>query len=76
MKTKGKAAVELVGRRLGRGLGGYIQQTFLLSSSSILTKSAYLKWITILFSTAWLILAKKAYSDYPRFFTSNERKKN
>ncbi len=61
LKTKGKAFVEIIGVRVGRGIGSFIQQALLMSfvSFSLLDLSPVIFIIFLICILCWLVFAKK-----------------
>lgn len=66
LKTKGKAAVEIVGGRLGKAGGAFIQAAIFtfLPDSNYQTISPYLMVIFLIITVIWIYAAKSLYVEY------------
>jgi len=59
LKTKGKAAVDVIGGRLGKAAGGYIQQIlFYITAGNVISIAPYLAMIIGVVVLLWIISAK------------------
>lgn len=69
LQTKGKAAVDLVGHRFGKSIGGVIQSTiFLLFPAVGFTEVApYFMWIFLVLSIIWVVDVRLLYNEYRKF---------
>jgi AAA family ATP:ADP antiporter len=65
LRVKGKAAVDVIGGRLGKSLGGHIQSVALiLSAGSQLTIAPMLMGIIVMITVLWIYAAKKLSIAY------------
>ena len=70
LKTKGKAAVDIVGARLAKALGALLQSTLFIifPNASFATITPYLMVIFIVIAVIWMIDVKMLYEEYRLFF--------
>jgi ATP/ADP translocase len=68
LKTKGKAAVEVVGMKFGKSMGALIQSTIfsLAPFATFEIMSPYLMIVFIIVLTLWIINVNKLYYEYTK----------
>jgi len=66
LKVKGKAAIDVLGNRLGKSAGGYIQNILFIvfSGSTLLSLSPVLGAIVVFFSIIWFVSVGKLSEEY------------
>lgn len=72
LQTKGKAAVDLVGHRFGKSIGGIIQSTIFLVFPAVGFAEVvpYFMWIFIILSIIWFVDVRLLYNEYKKFVKS------
>lgn len=76
LKSKGKAAVDVIGGRLGKGFGGYIiQALIIMTAGNILTVAPYLAVIVAIVVLAWLFAVKALNTRYLSLLSKQESSK-
>lgn len=77
-KTKGKAAVDVIGGRMGKSAGGITQMllltifSFFTTSLSQVTISPIIGSIVIIIMVIWIFAVKKAYTAYSALQDTND----
>jgi len=67
LRIKGKAAVDVIGGRMGKSFGGHIQSlALILTGGSQLTIAPMLMIIMTIISVVWLFAAKKLSLEYAK----------
>jgi ATP:ADP antiporter, AAA family len=74
-KVKGKAAIDVVGARLGKSGGSLVQQGLLVAFGSIAAMTPYLAVILGVIVFAWIIAAKALNKQFLTLTTSKEAEK-
>jgi len=74
VKLKGKAAIDVVGARLGKSGGSLVQQLLLLTfnAASIITIAPYIGGILLLIIVAWIVAAKALAKRYDALTAEKE----
>lgn len=73
MKIKGKAAVDVIGSRLGKSGGGYVQQILLiLTAGTQATIAPYLAFAVIAIVLVWMWAVKGLSKEYDTLITEKE----
>ncbi len=72
-KVKGKAAIDVVGARLGKSGGSLVQQGLLVTFGSIAAMTPYLAVVLGVIVLAWIIAAKALNKQFISLTTSKER---
>ncbi|MCP5369677.1 MAG: NTP/NDP exchange transporter [Rickettsiaceae bacterium] len=74
LKTKGKAAVDVIGGRLGKSGGGFIQSTFFLimPAASFAEATPYFAAIFFIIVIIWLISVKVLGAEYYKKLAESE----
>ena len=73
-KTKGKAAIDVIGNPLGKSGGSMIQQVLLLSLGSLAAATPYLGAILFAVIVAWLNAAKSLSGQFEEAMAKEEAK--
>ena len=78
MKTKGKAAVDVIGGRFGKSAGGFIQSTFfmLMPSLGFTEATPYFGAIFFVIVILWVFAVKALGHEYQNKLIENEAAKN
>lgn len=70
LKVKGKAAVDVIGGRLGKAMGGYtIQALLILTAGNILTIAPFLAVIVAIVVISWIVAVKALNTRYLALLT-------
>lgn len=73
LRIKGKAAVDVIGGRLGKALGGYTQQlAFLITAGSIFTALPFFTIIIFAALAIWIVAVFKLNSRYTKLVESQQ----
>lgn len=73
MKVKGKAAVDVIGSRLGKSGGGYVQQILLIiTAGTQATIAPYLAIAVIIIALAWMWAVKGLSKEYNSLIAEKE----
>lgn len=74
LKTKGKAAVDVIGGRLGKSGGGFIQSTFflLMPAASFVEATPYFAAIFFIIVITWLIAVRLLGAEYYKKLAESE----
>lgn len=73
LKVKGKASVDILGARLGKAGGGFIQQLLLIiTAGNIITITPFLIWFVIAIVLTWLWAVLKLNEKYKKLNNSSE----
>jgi AAA family ATP:ADP antiporter len=73
-KVKGKAAIDVVGARLGKSGGSLVQQGLLVTFGSIAAMTPYLAVILGAIVLAWIIAARTLNKQFLALTTAKEEK--
>jgi AAA family ATP:ADP antiporter len=73
LKTKGKAAVDIVGARVAKSGGALIQSAIFLifPAATFISISPYLMIIFIIVSLIWIVNVKLLYKEYTKFLVKS-----
>jgi len=73
LKTKGKAAVDIVGARVAKSGGALIQSAIFLifPAATFVSISPYLMIIFIIISLIWIVDVKLLYKEYTKFLSKS-----
>ena len=76
LKTKGKAAVDIVGARLAKALGALLQSSLFIifPAASYATITPYLMVIFIIVALIWMFDVKLLFAEYDKFFRKSKKK--
>ena len=75
LKTKGKAAVDIVGARLAKALGALLQSSLFIifPAATYVTITPYLMVVFIIIAIIWMVDVKMLYGEYKSFFGSKDK---
>lgn len=71
-KVKGKAAIDVVGARLGKSGGSFVQQGLLVVLGSISAMTPYIAIIMLAVIIAWIMAARSLGKQFTALSTANE----
>lgn len=77
LKTKGKAAVDIVGARLAKAMGALLQSSLFIifPAASYVTITPYLMVVFVIVAFVWIVDVKMLYQEYKLFLTEKGAKK-